>query len=580
MRAKRKNRRKAFYTKALSDLSNINGIANVKKVTPVLMGAMMLFNMEVQAAPQDPAGLLPGSADAGVQLEQAREAMERERIAQQIKEDEATRKEQVEGVKEQESQTVEDDLSFDLKNIETDKSEVLTQEEIDAIIAPYIGKNVTVKDLYKIIDTFNNTYAQKEYMTCHAFLPPQTIHEGTVKIHLVEGRTGNVTVEGNKSTNTSYITSWFPLKKGEIANTGELNNSLQRFNGTNDVALRIKMQAGQEPDTTDYVLYAFEPKRHSFTLYADNNGYESSGRYRYGFFYNWRSVTGRRDGFRLSYIRSSGSNAYSLGYTSPLGTSGLKLDLDYTGNKNEVINGDLEPLGIEGDAKAYSVGLRYPFVVTSSQRVELGVSYLSQKSKTTLGHGQVTWLDDKLTRYNMYLAFTHYGDKSVFYHRYGVMRSNKSAMYGNSEDVNLYLINMYWRKELPHKHSFVARFGGQFGGKEYMSTANRFYIGGMNTVRGYEESYISGDKGFALGMEYHFPLWGDSLNGFTFFDYGQVNGGYAISGANTLMSTGLGVVWENNDFNASLLLGVPLKRDVGGKETDSVRVQLSLFKTF
>jgi hemolysin activation/secretion protein len=47
------------------------------------------------------------------------------------------------------------------------------------------------------------------------------------------------------------------------------------------------------------------------------------------------------------------------------------------------------------------------------------------------------------------------------------------------------------------------------------------------------------------------------------------------------MSTGVGVIWENNnDFNASLLLGVPLKRDVGGKKTDSVRLQFSISKTF
>ena len=570
----------SFYPNTLSDQSIIKKVLHKKSVTPAFLGILMLFNLEAQAAPPDPATILPGAADAGVQMEQAREAMERERISEQIKEDEATRKEQVQGITEQNSQLIEDNLTFDLKKIETDKSEVLSQEEIDTIVASYIGKKVNINDLYKIIDIINNTYVQKEYMTCHAFLPPQTIHDGTVMIKLVEGRTGNVIVEGNKSTKTGYITSWFPLKKGEIANTGKLNRSLQRFNGTNDVALRIKMQAGQEPDTTDYVLYAFEPKKHSFTLYTDNNGYESSGRFRYGFFYNWRSVTGRRDGFRLSYMRSSGSNSYSLGYTSPMGSSGLKLDLDYTGNKNEVTNGDLRSLSIEGNATAYSVGLRYPFVVTSSQRIEIGLSYLRQKSKTTLGHGEITWMDDKLTRYNLYLAFTNYGEKSVFYHRYGILRSNKSAMYGNSENVNLYQINMYWRKELTQKHSLVARFGGQFGGKEYMSTANRFYIGGMNTVRGYEESFISGDKGFALGLEYHFPLMVDNLHGFTFMDYGRVNGGYTISGENILMSTGVGFVWENNGFNANLLLGMPLKKDVGGKKTDSVRIQLNLFKTF
>ena len=374
MRAKRKNR---YIGLKFNMLSNITHSIGVKKVLPACLAMLALVGSEVQAEPPVPADILPGASNPGVQLDQAREAMERERIAEQIKEDEATRNEQVEGVPENEPQSADVEMKFDLKKIETDPSMVLKQEEIDNVTSPYVGKSITVKDLYKIIDDINNLYIKKEYMTCRAFLPPQTIHEGVVHINLVEGRTGNVTVEGNKSTNTGYITSWFPLKEGEIANTGTLNRSLQRFNGTNDVALRIKMQAGKKEGTTDYVLYAFEPKLHNFTLYSDNNGYETSGRYRYGFFYNWRSVTGRRDSLRLSYLHSSGSNAYSIGYTSPLGTSGLKLDLDYTGNKNEVVSGDLKPLGIEGDAKAYSVGLRFPLAVTNTNRCELGLTYLS-----------------------------------------------------------------------------------------------------------------------------------------------------------------------------------------------------------
>jgi hemolysin activation/secretion protein len=578
MREKGKTGRRKFKFK---NIFNSNTSLRIKSIVSACAAMLTLMGSGVQAAPPVPSDFLPGAADAGVQMNQTREAMERERIAEQIRADEATRKEQVEGIPDNKPQSADIAMSFELKQIETDPSQVLTKEEIDAVIAPYVGKSITVKELYKIVDDINNIYKKKEYMTCRAFLPPQTIHEGLVHINLVEGRTGQVTLEGNKSTSTGYITSWFPLQKGQIANTGELNRSLQRFNGTNDVALRIKMQAGKEEGTTDYVLYAFEPKLHNFTLYSDNNGYETSGRLRYGFFYNWRSVSGQRDSLRLSYIRSSGSNAYNIGYTFPLGTSGLKLDLDYTGNKNEVVNGDLGSLGIEGDATAYSVGLRYPLTVTISNRCELGLSYLSQKSKTTWGHGEVTWLDDKLTRYNLYVAFTNYGKASVFYHRYGLLRSNKKDMYGGSENVNLYQINMYWRKELANKHAFVTRLNGQFGGKSYMSTANRFYIGGMNTVRGYEESFISGDKGFALGLEYHMPLNKDkSLNGMVFFDYGWVNGGYAISGANTLMSTGLGVTWENNGFNTSLLVGLPLKRDVGGKKADSMRLQFSIGKTF
>lgn len=557
---------------------NITIILKAMKILPPFLVMLVLCQTDVQAAPQEAA--LAGAVDPGVQMARAREEMEQQRVAERIKEDEATRKEQVQGGQEAKPQATEADVTFVLKKIELDPSTVLRSEEIDALVNPYLGQQVTIKDLYKIVDNINNTYIKKEYMTCRAFLPPQTIHDGVVQIKLVEGRTGTVKVEGNKSTLTRYITDRFPLQEGQIANTGQLNRSLQRFNGTNDMALRIKMQAGTKPDTTDYVLYAFEPNVHNVTLYTDNNGYETSGRYRYGLFYNWRSISGIRDNLRLSYIRTKGSGAYSLGYSVPVSKQGMKLDLDYTGNRNEVNKGDLRPLGVEGKASAYSAGLRYPLVVNSDKRYELGFQYLHQKSETTLGHGQVTWLDDKLDRYNLYAAFTNYGKASVFYHRYGMMYSNKKSMDGKGEHVNLYQINMFWRKNLPHRTAVLTRFSSQLAGKSYLSTANRFYIGGMSTVRGYEESFLSGDRGFALGTEYHFPLMEKYLYGLVFFDYGRVSGGYVISGADTLMSTGLGVAWEQNDLKANLILGKPLKKDVGGKKVDSLRVQFSLSKTF
>ncbi|KHM49697.1 hypothetical protein NZ47_12485 [Anaerovibrio lipolyticus] len=122
---------------------------------------LTFIGSEVQAAPPVSGDLLPGAADPGVQLDQAREAMERERIAEQIREDEATRNEQVEGVPENEPQSADIDMKFELKKIETDPSTILKQEEIDSVTAPYIGKAITVKDLYTIIDDINNIYSKK-----------------------------------------------------------------------------------------------------------------------------------------------------------------------------------------------------------------------------------------------------------------------------------------------------------------------------------------------------------------------------------------------------------------------------------
>ena len=147
-------------------------------------------------------------------------------------------------------------------------SEVLTEAELQKITEPYIGKTVSLADLYAITGAINNLYNDKGYMVCKAYLPPQRIHGGVVQIKLLEGKTGLVTLQGLKHTKEKYVTARVPLKPGTVANTAALNKQLQRFNGTNDVQLRILVHAGKEPGTTDYEIAAYEPKQNqSVTLY-------------------------------------------------------------------------------------------------------------------------------------------------------------------------------------------------------------------------------------------------------------------------------------------------------------------------
>ena len=202
----------------------------------------------------------PVTGDAGIQMNRMRNYLERERVKRQIAEDREAAKNKVET--EKSTQTAQGEaITFELKKIVTDPSAVLTDAELDAIIKPYEGQQVKLSDIYDIVEKINALYNEKGYVTCRAFLPPQTITEGTVKLLLVEGRTGTATVSGNKYTKAKYITNRLHLARGEIANVKELNKDLLLFNATNSTQLRIMMKAGTEPGTTDYEITAYEPKR-------------------------------------------------------------------------------------------------------------------------------------------------------------------------------------------------------------------------------------------------------------------------------------------------------------------------------
>ena len=61
--------------------------------------------------------------------------------------------------------------------------------------------------------------------------------------------------------------------------------------------------------TTDYVITAYEPRQHNFTVYTDNAGSDSSGLWRAGMFYTNKSLTGNRDTLMVSGIFSEGTKS-------------------------------------------------------------------------------------------------------------------------------------------------------------------------------------------------------------------------------------------------------------------------------
>ena len=524
-----------------------------------------------------------GSLDAGAQMERDRRAIERERVMEQIAEDEAAKKNKVEQGGKPAAEEAGAELSFALQQVIWNPSEILTKEQIQAVTASYIGKLVTLKDLRELADKITNIYRDKGYMTCGAVLPPQRIHDGVVEIRLIEGKTGNVNLTGNRYTKDEYIMNRIGLKPGEIANTEKLNQDLRWFQGTNDVQLRVVMKPGAEEGTTDYDIMAFEPQNQSVTLYTDNDGYESSGRWRAGIFYNMKSVSGIRDSLRAHFIGSRGTKSWGLGYSVPISRKGMRLDLDYSGNRTKVVKGELEPLGVEGESNSYSLTFRAPFHVTEKSRHEAGLQYVHQKSETEFGHGTnliSKLVDDKINRVIPYVSFTHYGKDSVFYHKHSFVWARRRDIDGDSDTGKLYRLSSFWQKRNTNGQFWQARLDGQLGSSDPLAASDRFFVGGVNSVRGYEEGFIGGSRGISAGLEYHIPVdKAKRIFVYPFFDWGMVSG-YAAPEHNKLMSAGIGIEARYKHLYSTLTVGFPFKKDFYDEKIDSARVDFSLSAAF
>ena len=259
----------------------------------------------------------------------------------------------------------------------------------------------------------------------------------------------------------------------------------------------------------------------------------------------------------------------------------MRLDLDYSGNRTKVVKGELEPLGVEGKSNSYSVTWRAPFRVTERSRHEAGLQYIHQKTTTDWTSPIFyRYTDDKIQRVIPYVSFTHYGKDSVLYHKHSFVLSRRSYKEGDSDTGKFYRISSFWQNRTKNGQFWQARLDGQWGTNNNRTASDRFFIGGVNSVRGYEEGFIGGDRGMAASIEYHIPI--DKEKRFfvyPFFDWGTVSG--VTSPENhTLMSAGLGFEARYKHLYSTLTVGFPFKKDFYEDKVSSARVDFSLSAAF
>ena len=523
---------------------------------------------------------------SGVQLRQLQEQMERERIERQMQEQREKQKENIQDQRQKPSgQTGK--VQFVLKAVETDESQILPSAKKDEIIAPYVGKNVTLDDLYEIVEKINNYYKENGWITCCAYLPPQTIHEGQVRIAIIEGKTGDVNVTGNRHTRASYIKSRLGIRPGSIENTKKLDRRIQRTVATDDLALNVTLKAGKEPKTTDYEIVVAEPKNQSVTLYVDGAGNESTGRWRAGAFYSNRSLFKIRDRLNLGYLHSKGMDSFSAGYSVPLGHNGTRLSLDYNTNATKVVKGIYHDQGmsVKGHASSLSATLTQPLHVSEKVKVEALLSGTYQHSVTDIVNARI--VDDTFKDVVAGLSVTNYGKQWALYQKHSVTFGHwdndaiTTATAGRSSHYTIYNFLGLYQYAGKAGQLFNFRASAQWSGSSSLRPSRQFFLGGVYSVRGYEENAIGGDSGFSVSAEYAVPVTKDrAVSLYEFVDYGSLFGEDKPL-HHTLLGVGAGVRARfKKTAYIDLAVGFPLKRKLDGMKADRTRIHLSANVTF
>ncbi|WP_171019803.1 ShlB/FhaC/HecB family hemolysin secretion/activation protein [Hydrogenophaga sp. 2FB] len=472
-----------------------------------------------------------------------------------------------------------------VKRFEVDRSEILSEAEIRATLAPYENRTVSLEDLFGAVAALNQLYDQKQMPTARAVLPPQDVRDGVVRIRLVEARVGEVKVESANQVSSAFVRDRVRVQEGRLLSVPELESDLVRFNRLHQAQLRANVRAGQAPGTTDVALESVEPKPYRFSVFTDNAGRTTVGHLRLGVLAQWNGLASRDDSLSLSAVRAKGSESQYIGYSTPLTRDDLRLEASYSEDDIKVIRGPFVPLDIGGESSSLTVGLSQPFVVDARRLWRAYARFADRHSKSTFGG--FTQQDTHLTVLTLGTSGDYQGDGSVWTLDLNLNLGEKSL--GSDRNFVALRANTAWLASLTPKTQLLLRFGLQYSPTDLLPSSEQYQLGGSVSVRGYSEGLLTGNSGYLASAELRQQLlqlgtggFTPALTGFAFLDHG---GAFPYRPSplkdvvknDFLSSAGIGLQadWSQR-VQARMTLGWPLRDNPGEVNLRRPRLHASL----
>jgi hemolysin activation/secretion protein len=463
----------------------------------------------------------------------------------------------------------------------------ISTSKLYAIVQPYQGEEMTLADLEKVAGLITKEYHKKGYFLARAYIPAQKIKDGVVEIMVLEGRVGKITVTGNKHYTTKFLLSRMqPLKKAQVITRNNLEKPLLTLNSEEPkLDVNALLSPGSEFGTTNINLITKDSLPYNLTIFYNNFGNTYTRDDRLGVLLDLGNITGHGDVLSLGEVfpfptTDKEWEFYNkVGYSIPVGTSGLRLGADYIRSEYNV-GAALAALNIVGESTSYGLSLNYPLIGMTNESLNVFGSLNHNYYKNTiLGY---TSSKDQITSMTVGVNGQKTGPflGTVAHDWYQVSIEQGLGGFLGGEDhptmpsvpganSSFTKFNMDLSSTIKlGKCSLILRGAGQLSSKS-LPIGEDFVIGGEGSVRGYPQAEYIGDEGYTANAELRTPIWpGDFfLNRYAQWAFFIDNGGVRLenplpgeTSTTDISGYGLGIrVAATKYFNFRIDAGWPIK---------------------
>jgi len=463
---------------------------------------------------------------------------------------------------------------------------VLSQKVLDAITAPYEGRQLSFAELERLRDQLTEAYIRRGFVTSGAVIPDQTLQDGVVEIRMIEGKLklSAVEAETDGRLKQSYVRGRLQLRKSRIVNVNEIEETLQLLRQNSRIeSLNAELVPAEERGESRLLLNVHEGRAHREVLRLNNYQPLSIGSAGGEANFTHSNLSGFGDTLFGSFRGTRGLRDLDITYTVPLNAADTTLSLHSNVARSEVVQAPFAKLDIKSSMESYGITLLHP--VHRTRRSEFGLFLAGEirRSQSFLLGSGFRFTDDltedgvaRVSVIRFGQAWTRSGIGQALAMRssltFGLNMFGATHPAGSSEaSFFAWLGQFQWAhrvRALGAGAQFILRGDAQFANSQ-LPGLEKFALGGRETVRGYHENELVRDNGMVGSAEARIPVLklGDQalvLEVAPFADVGRSwNTHQSSVQAETLPSLGAGLRLRNrNRLQAEIYWGHAF-RDVG-----------------
>ncbi|MBI3480775.1 MAG: ShlB/FhaC/HecB family hemolysin secretion/activation protein [Nitrosomonadales bacterium] len=435
------------------------------------------------------------------------------------------------------------ELHFTVSQYVVEGATLLSQQEIAAAVAPYIGKDKNFTDVQHALEALEGAYAQHGYSAVRVQLPEQELDKGIVRFRVAESRFGKVMVKDNRFVSEANVLNALPsVSKGLVPSSSQIARGLRLANENPSRQLSVVLRAGEKDNEVDANVMVIDSKPSSWGFTVDNSGSPETGRARLGLNYRNANAFNADHIASVQYVTSPQytSRVQVLGgsYKIPFYRSSNSLEFfgGYS-NVNAVIGG---LSNFQGGGKVLSMRLNHLLerIGAFDSTISFGLDWRDFSSLQLTNPQNIIYNEIVVTPVSLvYAAQGRFERSDVNFNVSYVANQSKAgkgrdADFANYDIVNLtqpdpaYRILRYaasYSRAIGEGWQFRTALTGQRSGNVLVQ-GEQMRLGGVDAVRGFSEGSEGGETAARLNVEGYTPEFGDGvvrMRVLAFYDAGQ-----------------------------------------------------------